>query len=63
LKSSDELTVDTGTGAVTALAYRAAAPRLGATLILGHGAGAGQRSAFMVDFADALSARGIDIVT
>ncbi len=35
----------------------------GVTLILGHGAGAGQRNAFMVDFAHALSARGIDIVT
>jgi uncharacterized protein len=63
LKSSDELTVDTGTGAVTALAYRAAAPRLGATLILGHGAGAGQRSAFMVAFARALGTLGIDVLT
>jgi uncharacterized protein len=35
----------------------------GAALILGHGAGAGQRSAFMVDFARALSALGLDIVT
>jgi predicted alpha/beta-hydrolase family hydrolase len=34
-----------------------------ATLILGHGAGAGQRSAFMVDFAHALSALGLDVVT
>jgi len=34
-----------------------------ATLILGHGAGAGQRSTFMVDFAHALSAQGIDVVT
>jgi hypothetical protein len=33
------------------------------TLILGHGAGAGQRSAFMVDFAHALSALGVDVVT
>jgi hypothetical protein len=32
-------------------------------LILGHGAGAGQRSSFMVDFARALSASGIDVVT
>jgi len=35
----------------------------GATLILGHGAGAGQRSAFMVNIARALSALGLDIVT
>ena len=35
----------------------------GTTLILGHGAGAGQRSAFMVDFAHALAALGIDVVT
>ncbi len=48
----------------TALAYPAAGERRpGATLILGHGAGAGQRSAFMVDFANALSSLGIDIVT
>ena len=40
---------------------RAAGPA--ATLILGHGAGAGQRSAFMVDFAHALSAQGVDVVT
>jgi uncharacterized protein len=49
---------------VTALVY-AGAPqdRAGVTLILGHGAGAGQSSHFMVEFADALAARGIDIVT
>jgi uncharacterized protein len=34
-----------------------------ATLILAHGAGAGQRSQFMVDFAGALSALGVDVVT
>jgi hypothetical protein len=34
-----------------------------ATLILGHGAGAGQRSTFMVDIAHALSERGLDVVT
>lgn len=32
-------------------------------MILGHGAGAGQTSKFMVDFAHALATRGIDIVT
>ena len=49
---------------VTALLYAAAQQdRVGITLILGHGAGAGQTSNFMVEFADALAARGIDIVT
>jgi hypothetical protein len=35
----------------------------GVTLILGHGAGAGHSSGFMVSFATALAARGIDTVT
>ena len=49
---------------VTAIVYAAAArQRAGITLILGHGAGAGQRSAFMVSFAEALAARGIDTAT
>jgi predicted alpha/beta-hydrolase family hydrolase len=49
---------------VTATEYPAAAEyRRGVTLILGHGAGASQTSGFMVTFATALAARGIDIVT
>jgi uncharacterized protein len=49
---------------VTAIAYPAAAQdRAGVTLILGHGAGAGQDSDFMVDFATELATRGIDTVT
>jgi hypothetical protein len=49
---------------VTAIAYPAAAGnRAGASLILAHGAGANQTSAFMVNFASALAARGIDTVT
>ena len=49
---------------VTAISYTAAAGRrAGATLILGHGAGAGQTSRFMVSFATALAERGIDTVT
>jgi uncharacterized protein len=49
---------------VTALAYRAV-PRghAGPILILAHGAGANQTSSFMVRFATALAARGIDTVT
>ena len=48
---------------VTALVYPAAEPRLNATLILAHGAGAGQHSTFMTSFATALSGLGVDIVT
>lgn len=48
---------------VTAHVYRAEPPNLGATFILAHGAGAGQRSAFMVDYARALAERGLDVVT
>jgi predicted alpha/beta-hydrolase family hydrolase len=49
---------------VTAIVYPAAKrDRAGITLILGHGAGAGQSSAFMVDFATGFAARGIEAVT
>ncbi|MGO8916280.1 MAG: alpha/beta fold hydrolase [Stellaceae bacterium] len=49
---------------MTAIAYLATArPRASITMILGHGAGAGQHSAFMVNFAEALAARGIDVGT
>jgi predicted alpha/beta-hydrolase family hydrolase len=67
LKNPSELTVRLQGGAAgattTALVYAAAARALGATLMLGHGAGADQRSAFMIDFARALSALGLDLVT
>jgi uncharacterized protein len=50
--------------AVTARLYRARAERrAGVALILGHGAGAGQDSPFMVRCAADLAARGIDAVT
>src|ERR1700722_13492156 len=50
--------------AVTALVYPAAAERrAGVVLILGHGAGAGQSSTFMVRCAGDLAVRGIDAVT
>jgi predicted alpha/beta-hydrolase family hydrolase len=49
---------------VTAIVYPAAKrEQAGITLILGHGAGAGQTSGFMVSFATALAARGIETVT
>jgi len=64
-----ELKVSLETGArTTALVYPAnpAAPRDAAsraTLILGHGAGAGQRSGFMISVSGALAALGLDVVT
>jgi predicted alpha/beta-hydrolase family hydrolase len=66
LKRPSELDVAVGTGArTTALVYAADSEKssIGAALILGHGAGADQRSAFMVQFADALAGLGLDIVT
>ena len=49
---------------VSALLYPAAARSgAGVTLILAHGAGAGQTSPFLVRFATGLAARGIDAVT
>jgi len=66
LKKPSEIKVrlEQGAGAATtALVYAAAEPRVGAALILGHGAGAGQRSTFMVDFSRALSGMGADVIT
>jgi predicted alpha/beta-hydrolase family hydrolase len=64
LKNSEPLTIPIdASAATTALVYRADSPRQNATLILAHGAGAGQRSPFMVAFAEALSAAGLDVVT
>src|ERR1700732_1705633 len=49
---------------VTAIVYPAEThKRVGIGMILAHGAGAGQTSSFMVRFASALAARGIDAVT
>jgi uncharacterized protein len=51
-------------GSISTIAYPAAPQdRAGITLILGHGAGAGQTSDFIVGFASGLAARGIDMVT
>ena len=48
----------------TALIYPAATkPPAGVTLILGHGAGAGQTSDFMTSFGGGLAARGVDTIT
>lgn len=43
--------------------YAAADPAAGATLILAHGAGAGQSHPFMIGYARALAERGVDVVT
>ena len=49
---------------VTANLYPASARgRAGITLTLGHGAGAGQTTPFLVNFATELASRGIDAVT
>lgn len=51
-------------GSTTALLYPAqGAARQNLTLVLGHGAGANQASAFMVGIAQALAARGLDTWT
>ncbi len=51
-----------GATGVTVRTYLASRP-VGPCLILAHGAGAGHDSRFMVDFATALAARGIETVT
>jgi predicted alpha/beta-hydrolase family hydrolase len=45
-----------------AVLYRGADPAA-PLLVLAHGAGAGQRSGFMVEFAQALAARGVSVLT
>jgi predicted alpha/beta-hydrolase family hydrolase len=52
------------TDSVSALLYPAdKKQRVGTTIILGHGAGAGQLHPFMRLFADGLAARGVDVLT
>jgi predicted alpha/beta-hydrolase family hydrolase len=61
---TEQVRIDiTASEQVTAILYPAAGKHAGVRLILGHGAGAGQASSFMVRFASALAARGIDAVT
>ncbi len=62
---SEQIAVAIATGRkVSAIIYAAAKrEQAGINLILGHGAGAGQTSGFMVGFATALAARGIETVT
>ena len=52
------------TNTVTGVVYAAnRRERRGVTLVLGHGAGAGQTSPFIVGFAKELAARGVDVLT
>ncbi len=57
-----ERAIEVGGASVTALTYSTAGPPE-ATLVLGHGAGADQRSAFMTLCGHGLSALGIETVT
>ena len=60
---AERFRVETGPGeAVTALLYTADS-RNSVRLVLGHGAGAGQTSSFMVMVARELASRGIDTIT
>jgi predicted alpha/beta-hydrolase family hydrolase len=63
LKSPNRLTIQLEAGATTALVYPAQGQTIDRTLILAHGAGAGQQSTFMVSFANALAALGANVVT
>jgi predicted alpha/beta-hydrolase family hydrolase len=61
---SEELKIKAQGGGVTGCLYAAAKRSgIGATLVLGHGAGADQWSGFMVSFSEALAERGVDAVT
>lgn len=63
MKNPNSLVIRFETSVTTALVYPASGHTVQRALILAHGAGAGQSSAFMVAFASALSALGVDVVT
>jgi uncharacterized protein len=66
LKNPSELRIDVAPhGATSAIVYPAenTAPSSAGALILAHGAGAGQRSPFITEFARAIASRGFDVVT
>src|SRR6185503_6128518 len=64
LRNPDAILVSVPPGATTtALVYGAEGDPVGAALILGHGAGAGQQSPWMVTFARTLSTLGLDVIT
>jgi len=60
--SESKVALDGGVSVTTAVRL-APSNALGATLVLAHGAGAGQGSPFMVEFARGVAERGIDTVT
>jgi len=60
----DRLSIAVERDQTTALVYHAApASSIDGALVLAHGAGAPQQSAFMVGFARGLASRGIDVLT
>ncbi len=60
----EPLRIDVDGGSVSAIAYGPAdAAQQSLTLILAHGAGAGQTHPFIVDYAQAFAARGIETIT
>ena len=64
MKTTISIAIPVGDRQTTGLVYSADPNRrIGATLVLAHGAGAGQSSRFMVNFAEALAARGVDVLT
>jgi predicted alpha/beta-hydrolase family hydrolase len=64
MREPEGLTIQLESGAsVSARHYRPSASSVGSTLILAHGAGAGQTHPWMVARASALAARGLDVVT
>jgi len=61
---SFHISLDDDPAAIGAALYAAdAGPRMDALLVLAHGAGAGHFHPFMVAYATALAARGVDVVT
>ena len=60
----ERLTIGVEREQTTALVYRAASgSAMDATLVLAHGAGAGQQSPFMAGFARGIAERGVDVLT
>ena len=60
----EPLRIDVDGGSVSAIAYEPAdAAQQSLTLILAHGAGAGQTHPFIVDYAQAFAVRGIETIT
>jgi len=64
LKNPSELRIDVAPhGATSGFVYPAGTAAASGALIFAHGAGAGQRSPFIAEFARALAALGFDVVT